>query len=287
MIPKNEQTVAKFKDFLRTNGYSPETVVAYASTLQNLLKFCEKHYDKVSKEDVEAFKAAWIKGKFSIAPKAACTTSGLKRQVAALRNFYEIFLEKDGIIKRIKIRGEKTEVVKVYSKKQVKALFAACENELEEAVLALGYYWGLRNNEVVNIRREKIDFVNSVVVFKGKGQTIFKQTLLPNGFYYAQKVGGRKNYSANIPNLLQYETKSGFKALYPHKIRQIMRRICIKAQVPYLSYHALRHSIATHLRESGWEPREVQEYLRHKNITTTMLYDHKKSDAVEKKGFKL
>jgi integron integrase len=56
--------------------------------------------------------------------------------------------------------------------------------------------------------------------------------------------------------------------------RAIKQAVAASGIVKPASTHTLRHSFATHLLQSGYDIRTVQELLGHKDVSTTMLYTH-------------
>lgn len=55
-------------------------------------------------------------------------------------------------------------------------------------------------------------------------------------------------------------------------LNDTLKRLCEKLELPKITCHGFRHTLATHMIKSGADIRQVQEYLGHKRLKTTEVY---------------
>ena len=64
-------------------------------------------------------------------------------------------------------------------------------------------------------------------------------------------------------------------------LRGALQRVCVRAGVPYVSLHALRHTMATNATRAGVSMRVLQAELGHASMATTAaIYAHTDMDML-------
>lgn len=150
----------------------------------------------------------------------------------------------------------------------------------DRALFELLYSCGLRISEVVDLELSQVFLRENMVRVYGKGR---KERIVP--------MGGEANYwlkrylDTGRPKLASPAQLSVFvgrrgsglsrKGIWK-RFKELTARSGIEAKV-----HTLRHSFATHLLEGGADLRAVQELLGHSDISTTQVYTHIDTGALQ------
>jgi integrase len=58
--------------------------------------------------------------------------------------------------------------------------------------------------------------------------------------------------------------------LNPRYLLKLFDKLLKEAGLPHMHFHDLRHSVVTLLLSMGVDPRSIQEFVGHEDITTTL-----------------
>ncbi len=291
---------------IRAKHYSKRTEQSYTNWIKRFVHFYHKRHPRdMGAPEVEAFLTDLaVTGNVS----AATQTQAL----SALLFLYKEVLGMDvpwmGGIVRAK---PSIRVPTVLSVNEVHRLFA-CLDGVYSLMARLIYGTGLRLMECVRLRVKDVDFDrHEILVREGKGGkdrvTMLPQALVQPLQEHLQKVRalfemdrkngvpgvempdavGRKYPKADMSwgwfwvfpaSNLSGDPETGIHRrhhIYEQNLQRAIRIGVRKAGIAKpATTHTLRHSFATHLLESGYDIRTVQELLGHSDVSTTMIYTH-------------
>jgi integrase/recombinase XerD len=158
------------------------------------------------------------------------------------------------------------------SKDEVEKFFAAIprENTRDRLLFEMVYRYGLRRREAALIRREHISERIWITRLKGgiSGEYPIHPTTRRLLWPYLSERG------ENGSPYLFFTRQSGTKPLSPSTIYGVFRRYAETAGIAHERQHphVLRHSIATHLLDAGWDIADVQDWIGHADIKSTQVY---------------
>jgi site-specific recombinase XerD len=180
------------------------------------------------------------------------------------------------------LQGSTRNIKTIFSKEEIKALQMACGSDVlgmrDKAMISIYYGCGLRRNEGLNLDVNDILFnKNLVYVRKGKN---YKERYVPMTEGVKEELQNYVDYARAV--LMKSPVKALFLTVRGNRLgsNAMADRLQIlkdKAEInKEAGLHALRHSIATHLLQSGMELDKIKRFLGHSSLESTQIYTHLK-----------
>jgi integron integrase len=294
------------RDVLRKRHYSIRTEQAYVDWIKRYIFFHEKrHPQEMGAREISGF-LSYLATEKKVA--ASTQNQALNALVFLYKQVLQIDIGDLGPTERAK---KPERLPTVMSREETGRLLKAMTG-IHQLMAKMLYGCGLRLMECVRLRVKDIDFdQNQLIVRDGKGMkdrtTILPEQLKPflvgqlNRVRILHELDLRSGLGeVYLPDALerkypQASREIGWQYVFPadrisidprsgrrrrHHINEDgLQRAVQKAArssgfTKPVSPHTFRHSFATHLLESGYDIRTVQELLGHKDVSTTMIYTH-------------
>jgi len=139
------------------------------------------------------------------------------------------------------------------------------------AILTVLARLGLRAGELTRLQLNDLDWRAGEVLIRGKG---FRLERLPLPCDVGEAITDylrRSRPPCSQPQLF-IRTQAPLVGLSRQGVSGVVRAAAVRAGVPPLGPHALRHTVATGLLREGASLREIAQLLRHKSVRSTSIY---------------
>lgn len=294
------------RNVIRLKHYSIRTEEAYVNIIRRFIIFHHKRHPKeMGVDEIRQYLS-------HMATDGNVAASTQNVALAALLFLYREVLRIDlPLVEGVERAKRPQRIPVVLTPEEVERILAHTTGT-HQLMASLLYGAGLRLMECVRLRVKDVDFdYQQIIVRDGKGEKD-RRTILPEpiieplrrhlakvrlqheedvrvgcGSVYLPYALERKYPKAATEWIWQYVFPAAKLSVDPRTgerrrhhasedglqkaVKQAIKTSRIEKRA---SCHTLRHSFATHLLESGYDIRTIQELLGHSDISTTMIYTH-------------
>lgn len=302
--------VKKLRTALSVRHYSELTAVRYEKWVQDFLAKNQQGKNQQGKnQPEEKLINDFLK---DLVTKKNVSASTQNQALSALL-FYFRFVKNTPVdrLSSVVHAKKKPRIPVAFSREEVVKVIENLSGT-KQLVAKVLYGTGMRLNEALSLRILDIDFdQNEIIVRHGKGDkdrhVMLPQKIIPELKKQIEEVKKihqqdlRDGFGeVSMPNALSAKYPSASRELkwqwlFPQKNRWVNRatgqegrwhmdeslmqravkEAILEARInKNASCHTFRHSFATHLLESGYDIRTIQELLGHSDVSTTMIYTH-------------
>jgi integron integrase len=303
---KNNDLMQELIRIIRLKHLSYATEKSYVGWVRRFVTYCENHgVNKPEDDTLEQFLTS-----LAVEEKVSKSTQNLAFN-AILFYFRHILGKQVRLTEKSIIARPGRKLPVVLSREEIERIIKELQH-IDQLIVRLLYGTGLRISECMELRVKDIDFESGTITVRGGKGDKDRVTLLPLLVLEELKkqlVNAKSLFARDrrenmpgvaLPDALERKyPKAGMEWswfwVFPAKslsvdprsmtvrrhhifVNSIQRRFkeaLRKSGVEKAaSVHTLRHSFATHLLNSGYDIRTVQELLGHSHLSTTMIYTH-------------
>lgn len=282
IVTRRAITVDLFASFIEYLDASPKTVETYTRAIRQFFKYVqEKGISQPTREDIIAYRE-YLKGSHK--------PTTVQNYIVAVRLFFQ-WTEQKGLYPNVAehIKGaklDKNHKKDYLTSRQVKKVLETAKEESlqglrDYAILALMFTGGLRTIEVsrANIEDLRIAGDSEVLYLQGKGheeKTDYIKLIPKVEDAIRVYLKARGTLDPTDPLFTSTSNNSRGDRISTRTISGIVKNALKNAgyDSDKLTAHSTRHTAVTLALMGGQKLEEVQQFARHKNLATTLIYAH-------------
>lgn len=294
-----EKIINQYKNWLETLNYSESAIKNNPKYVQEFIQWSEiKSTSQINSKKTQDW-FDHLSNRKHKKKAAGLSLNYIKGYRNALNQFSKYLREthQDSFELNIQIKGKEESKREILTRKEIQQLYESTnyytdpsiENKgilaaRERVILGLYYGCGLRKNEGQHIELKDIKFRQNLLhVRKGKN---YKERYVPI------PEGVKKDFVHYLkyarPQLIKdKEDERLLIGWYgsPLQGAAILNRVQILGEIAQINkpvgLHTLRHSIATHLLQSGMRLEQIARFLGHSSLESTQIYTHLSHESIQ------
>jgi integrase/recombinase XerD len=281
--------IEEFKNYLQHLGYSKSSCYMLPECVRDFLSHSKKAPEYITQKDIWCF-YAHLQERPHKKRAGGLSEQYVHHHVYALRVFFNWLESTSQItynpvsVMKFKVPGSNPR--QPLTQEDIQILFASAMTLKETAILHLFYSCGLRRSEGEMLNIKDIHFKQQLLYVRaGKGA---KRRAVPmparvtqelEDYYRQERIQSMSRDAEAF--MLNRANKRMSGDSYNRLLKEILKRTAVN---PDTVLHHLRHSIATHLLESGLSIEYVRDFLGHAFLESTQIYTKVNQKQLNKLG---